>query len=60
MPPFSNIRNQKKLLDSILKTAVPEIPERWSEDFKDFIKLCMKRDPDERWTIAQLLDHSFL
>lgn len=61
MPPFSNIRNQKKLMDTIINVDVPEIPGRWSDDFKDFVKMCLLRDPNERWTIERLLfEHRFL
>ena len=60
MPPFSNIINQKKLMDTIIKQDVPEIPDRWSADYKDFVKKCLLRDPEDRWTIERLLDHRFL
>ena len=60
MPPFSNIINQKKLMDTIINQDVPEIPDRWSNDYKDFVKKCLLRDPNERWTIEQLLSDQFL
>ena len=31
-----------------------------SDDFKDFIKRCIKENPEERPTMQQLLDHPFL
>ena len=39
---------------------IPYIPERLSDDLKDFLKLCLKRNPNERLTAKQLLDHKFM
>ena len=61
MPPFVTIKPRRKLLDAIINTDVPEIPDTWSDDFKDFVKKCLKRDPAERYTIDQLIyEHPFL
>ncbi|XP_027338218.1 mitogen-activated protein kinase kinase kinase 18-like [Abrus precatorius] len=39
---------------------VPEIPSFVSEQGKDFLGKCLKRDPHERWTVEELLGHSFV
>ena len=40
---------------------MPAIPDNWSAEFKDFVKMCLKRDPEERLTIDQVLfEHPFL
>ncbi|KDP39158.1 hypothetical protein JCGZ_00915 [Jatropha curcas] len=39
---------------------LPEIPEWLSEKTKDFLSKCLRRDPKERWTVKELLDHPFL
>ncbi|KAF5742152.1 hypothetical protein HS088_TW09G00194 [Tripterygium wilfordii] len=39
---------------------VPEIPSFLSEQAKDFLSKCLKRDPEERWTAGELLNHGFL
>jgi serine/threonine protein kinase len=40
--------------------AVPESPERFSAEAKDFLDKCLRRRAGERWTAAQLLEHPFL
>ncbi|GMJ05081.1 mitogen-activated protein kinase kinase kinase 15 [Hibiscus trionum] len=39
---------------------VPEIPRWLSEEGKDFVGKCLKRDLKERWTAEELLQHPFL
>lgn len=39
---------------------IPEIPESISKEGKDFLSLCLKRDPLERPSATQLLDHPFV
>ena len=39
----------------------PELHGTWSEDFKDFVRLCLRKDKDQRPTIEYLLEvHPFL
>ncbi|KAK6154437.1 hypothetical protein DH2020_008685 [Rehmannia glutinosa] len=38
---------------------VPEIPSWFSDVAKDFVAKCLMRDPRERWTAGQLLQHPF-
>uniref|UniRef100_A0ACD5ZAW0 Uncharacterized protein n=1 Tax=Avena sativa TaxID=4498 RepID=A0ACD5ZAW0_AVESA len=38
----------------------PEIPESISKDGKDFLSLCLKRDPAQRPSATQLLGHPFV
>ncbi|XP_030539711.1 mitogen-activated protein kinase kinase kinase 18-like [Rhodamnia argentea] len=38
----------------------PEIPGWLSEEAMDFLGKCLRRDPRERWTPRQLLEHPFL
>jgi len=35
-------------------------PEKWSETFQDFLKVCTVTDPEHRASAAQLLEHPFL
>lgn len=39
---------------------IPEIPESFSKEGKDFVSLCLKRDPTQRPSASQLLCHPFL
>ncbi|KAJ8764648.1 hypothetical protein K2173_006730 [Erythroxylum novogranatense] len=39
---------------------LPEFPCCLSEQARDFLDKCLKRDPKERWTASQLLKHPFL
>ena len=61
LPPFAR-RKGADLANAIMNRDVPDIEgSRWSADFLDFIKKCLQRDPDKRFTIDQLLyEHKFL
>jgi len=39
---------------------MPEIPDHLSSDAKNFIQLCLQRDPSARPTAHQLLEHPFI
>ncbi|KAG6637641.1 mitogen-activated protein kinase kinase kinase 18 [Carya illinoinensis] len=39
---------------------VLELPRWLSEKAKDFLSNCLRRDPRERWTATELLEHPFL
>ncbi|PKU82257.1 mitogen-activated protein kinase kinase kinase 18 [Dendrobium catenatum] len=40
--------------------VLPEFPPWLSKTGQDFLDKCIRRDPSERWTCEQLLQHSFL
>jgi serine/threonine protein kinase len=49
------------ILHNIRDAPPPTLPaDIFSADFRDFVGLCLKRNPDERHTCAQLLKHPFL
>ncbi|KAL0542930.1 hypothetical protein IC582_018011 [Cucumis melo] len=39
---------------------LPEIPRNMSEQGKDFLRRCLIRDPEERWSVNELLKHPFV
>ncbi|PRQ34557.1 putative mitogen-activated protein kinase kinase kinase STE-STE11 family [Rosa chinensis] len=43
-----------------LSGGLPEFPTRLSETGRDFLDKCLRRDPEERWSCDQLLQHPFL
>ncbi|XP_061356480.1 mitogen-activated protein kinase kinase kinase 18-like [Gastrolobium bilobum] len=59
--PWSNVANPVSVLYHIAYSGeVPEIPCFLSEQAKDFLGKCLRRNPRERWTTSQLLKHPFL
>ncbi len=42
------------------KTPVPELPAEYSQEARDFVGLCLVRDPRQRLSASQLLGHIFL
>ena len=53
--PFK-MANWTKLLDHILNREAPPIPSRWSAGLQDFIDKCLEKNPEERYTVDQLLN----
>ena len=39
---------------------MPEIPDHLSNDAKSFIRSCLQREPSQRPTAVQLLEHPFV
>eukprot|EP01063_Lacrimia_lanifica_P037268 TRINITY_DN7601_c0_g1_i1.p1 TRINITY_DN7601_c0_g1~~TRINITY_DN7601_c0_g1_i1.p1 ORF type:complete len:536 (+),score=159.12 TRINITY_DN7601_c0_g1_i1:145-1752(+) len=56
-PPFSDFENQYTTMMYVagLRDAEKEIPENVNEQAKDFLRRCLKVDPDARDTTTQLL-----
>jgi len=50
------------MLAAIPKNPSPQLrePQKWSKEFQDFLDLCLKKNPKERSTAKQLLQHSFI
>ncbi|KAF7823151.1 mitogen-activated protein kinase kinase kinase 18-like [Senna tora] len=59
--PWPNVGDSVSVLYRIAYSGeVPEIPGFLSEEAKDFLGKCLRRNPGERWTASQLLRHPFL
>ncbi|KAE8596615.1 hypothetical protein XENTR_v10016180 [Xenopus tropicalis] len=52
---------QKRVEDIIIQSPPPKLhANTWSQQFHSFLELCLKKDPAERWSAEQLLQHPFI
>ncbi|KAL2828780.1 kinase-like domain-containing protein [Aspergillus cavernicola] len=58
-PPYSDI-HPMKVLFLIPKNPPPTLQGEYSKTFKNFVELCLRRDPRERPTAKELLEHPFI
>ncbi|KIJ49467.1 hypothetical protein M422DRAFT_27832 [Sphaerobolus stellatus SS14] len=58
--PPETYQNVFAQLTAIVHGPPPEMPEKYSESAREFVSLCMHKDPEIRATYAQLLEHPFL
>ncbi|KVH88985.1 mitogen-activated protein kinase kinase kinase 18-like [Cynara cardunculus var. scolymus] len=59
--PWPNANDPVSVLYRIgFSGEIPEIPDGFSNQAKDFVRKCLIRDPKQRWTAKQLLKHPFI
>ena len=59
--PWGNIENIFQVMNKIGKSNLtPDIPDCLSNNFKNFLKLCFKRDPKQRANLKLLMKHNFI
>ncbi|XP_021726676.1 mitogen-activated protein kinase kinase kinase YODA-like [Chenopodium quinoa] len=59
-PPWSQYEGVAAMFKIGNSKELPAIPDHLSDEGKDFVKLCLQRDPQQRRTAAQLLEHPFV
>ncbi|CAA7057736.1 unnamed protein product [Microthlaspi erraticum] len=58
--PYCDLENPVQALFRIGRGVLPEIPDTLTPDSQDFILKCLKVNPEERPTAAELLNHPFV
>uniref|UniRef100_A0A1B8XY75 Protein kinase domain-containing protein n=2 Tax=Xenopus tropicalis TaxID=8364 RepID=A0A1B8XY75_XENTR len=57
-PPHYNHKNPE---DIIIQSRPPQLrANTWSQQFVSFLDSCLKKDPAERWSAEELLQHPFI
>lgn len=60
-PPYRSYHPVKAMFRVATKGAPPlKYPSKWTDEFKDFVRLCFIMDPKKRATAKQLSEHPFL
>lgn len=60
-PPYGDIHPMRAIF--MIPTKPPPSfrePDKWSPEFIDFVSLCLVKNPDERATAGDLLNHVFI
>ncbi|XP_063944481.1 mitogen-activated protein kinase kinase kinase YODA [Daucus carota subsp. sativus] len=59
-PPWSQFEGVAAMFKIGHSKELPEIPDHLSDEGKDFVRLCLQRNPSDRPSAAQLLEHAFV
>jgi len=59
-PPTAQHKVRAMWISAVGKVDPFEEPDRWSNNYKDFMSRCLEKDPLKRGTSAELLQHPFL
>jgi serine/threonine kinase 3 len=60
-PPHSDLHPMRAIF--VIPGSPPPLlsePDKWSKDFKDFLTVCLQKNPDDRPSARRLLSHQFI
>lgn len=61
MPPWGNLSPLSAIYAiGSGESPPPDLPDKFSNEAKDFVRSCLTRDPDFRPSAAELLQYQFL
>jgi serine/threonine protein kinase len=60
-PPYMEFPPLRALF-LITTKGIPDLnePQKWSQPFREFVSLCLEKDPEKRPSASELLEHPFL
>ena len=61
--PFDDEKSEKEIVRQTIEDPVPYYPKIWkklSEEAKSFVEGCLKKNPDERMSIKDVLEHEWI
>ena len=61
--PFDDEKSEKEIARQTIEDPVPYYPKLWkklSEEAKSFVEGCLKKNPDERMSIKDVLEHEWI
>ena len=59
-PPYNDKKDLSSFLKIMLNKELPKIPDKMSDQLKDFVKKCLVYEPNKRFNVYQLKRHPFL
>jgi mitogen-activated protein kinase kinase 1 len=58
--PYPDCSGVIELLDAMLQMPEPTLPSSFTPEFQDFIRRCVRLEPNERWTAIALAAHPWI
>jgi len=58
--PYPKASTYIEMIENIMTSPEPNLPNGFSSEFKDFISNCVRKNPEERWTTVQLAAHPWV